>query len=218
MCTIVFIPTGDTSFFLGHNRDESPLRKKAEVPKMITEFNTSVIAPVDGSKRGTWVYTNDQETVLLFNGAFEKHQHRPPYQRSRGKIVFETLEYKNHDVFVEQVNLAGVEPFTQIFIDHDTQRIIELLWDGYKKEVRKLEWAPFIRSSVTLYSTEVHSRKEVQFQSWLANNDANRILEFMQNTDFEIPTILEHPKVKTLSTTVVTHKLGKSTMDYYEYT
>ena len=217
MCTITFAPINDSDYVLGHNRDESPLRPKAKIPHQIERNNKSVIAPVDSSKNGTWIYSNDRETVLLFNGAFQKHKHQPPYNRSRGHIVFETLEYKDHQSFVDSVNLDGVEPFTQIFIDHYSKTIIELIWDGSEKNVNNLKWQPFIRSSVTLYNKEIHAIKEVQFQNWLSNHNSLELLDFMQNTTFEVPTILDHPKVRTLSTTIVTHLDDETSMEYFEY-
>ncbi len=217
MCTIVFIPTSATDFILGHNRDESPARKKADPPMQILRYGQLVKAPIDGSKNGTWIYTSDHETVLLFNGALKKHIHQPPYSRSRGLIVFEVLSYPSHQAFIEHVDLKGVEPFTQILIHHQTQEIIELIWDGEKKVYHKLDWDPFIRSSVTLYPKSVHEIKKEQFRNWRTENEATDLLQFMQDESFEVPTILNHPKVRTLSTTIVQWKAKTISMDYYEY-
>lgn len=218
MCTIVFIPKNDKSFVLGHNRDENPNRTKAEKPLQILKHRKEITAPVDGSKKGTWIYTSPTETVLLFNGAFQKHKHQPPYNRSRGLIVFETLNYDSHQEFIDHVDVTDVEPFTQIFIDHKTKTILELIWDGNEKVVNSLDWQPFIRSSVTLYNKEVHAIKESQFQNWLTDHQPEQLIDFMQNTDYEVPTMLEHPKVKTLSTSIVSYLEGESKMEYFEYT
>lgn len=174
--------------------------------------------PVDGSKRGTWVYTNDEETVFLFNGGFEKHKHQPPYDRSRGKIMLEVLDFSGHDEFLEQVHLDGVEPFTQLFIQHNgTQRILELVWDGTRKYIRSLEWKPFIRSSSTLYNADIRWQKQVQFEEWLSKHQPNEVLDFMQNTSFEVPIVLDHPLVQTISTTLVVREGGKNQMTYSDY-
>jgi len=217
MCTIVFIPTTKDGFVLAHNRDESPTRKRALPPQNVAINDVSVLAPIDGSKQGTWIFSNNKRTVLLFNGALVKHQHRPPYNRSRGKIVFEVLDFDNHDQFLEDVDLTGVEPFTQILINHKQMKIDELVWDGHEKLHTVLAWSPFIRSSSTLYNAEVKKIKEAQFRNWLNENRAEDVMQFMQNKDFEVPIILESSLVKTISTTLVNYENGATTMRYFDY-
>jgi len=219
MCTIVFIPTSEQEFILAHNRDESPKRAKALPPQLISVSDREVLSPIDGSKHGSWIFTNNNQTVFLFNGGFEKHKHKPPYDRSRGKIVLETLGYDSHQRFLDDVNLEGVEPFTQVFISHknDQRQILELIWDGTQKHIRLLEWAPFIRSSSTLYNSSIRFQKERQFEKWLQTNIPQDVLNFMQNTSFEIPTMLKHPLVETISTTIVTLENGESGMAYVDY-
>lgn len=169
MCTVVFIP-GKDNFYLGSLRDESPERPRALVPEIYKECDTRYMAPKDPMAGGTWVGVTDAgNAIVLLNGAFENHQRKKYYQKSRGLIVAELLASKMPVVEWSLIDMQDIEPFTLIvWSDH---HLFELVWDGTEKHKTWLDAElPHIWSSSTLYGAEAKAVRRELFQNWIAMN------------------------------------------------
>ena len=91
MCTVTFLPVGNT-LYLTSNRDEAAARKIADAPQIVPFSAGNILFPKDSEAGGTWVATHENgNAMVLLNGAFVKHQHNPPYRKSRGLIFLEVF-------------------------------------------------------------------------------------------------------------------------------
>ena len=171
MCTVSFLPLDNNDFILTSNRDETPLRKTIS-PQFYEENNATLLYPKDAFAGGTWIGASNRKRVIcLLNGAFEKHQRKEFYRKSRGIIVTEFLVVDDAISEIHQTNFTDIEPFTLILVDFKSElKIFELIWDGEKKHFQQLENTPKIWSSATLYNQEMTSERKVWFADWLQQN------------------------------------------------
>ncbi len=125
-----------------------------------------MIFPQDTSAGGTWIAaSSDNRVVCLLNGAFEKHQHQPPYKRSRGLMVLDFFTYPSAPIFFEKYDFEGMEPFTFLMVDDGD--LYELRWDEKNIHARHLNNKNYyIWSSSTLYPKEIREQREGWFQEW----------------------------------------------------
>ncbi len=163
MCTVSYIPLVN-GFVLTSNRDESPKRETALDPDFYVHDHVSLYFPKDPQGQGSWIaVSEDERLTCLLNGAFEKHSHFPPYNRSRGLIVLESFQYETPFDFYTGVNLEGVEPFTMVLVW--AKCVFELRWTGERKFFTSLPNEPQLWASATLYEPSVVLKK----QQWLAD-------------------------------------------------
>ncbi len=165
MCTVTYLPN-PSGFILSHNRDEAPTRS----PKVISREKIAsdvLLFPRDTKAGGAWVGTTKSgKTACLLNGAFLKHHHNPPYRRSRGLMLLDFFEMENPDIFFQDYELDGIEPFTFLFFQKE--RVAELRWDGSQRYFKKLPPdTPHFWCSATLYPPEMQKRREQVFRDWL---------------------------------------------------
>lgn len=166
MCTVTFIPDGNT-FFITSNRDESPSRKSKGLLSAHPPGKHTIHYPLDEESGGSWIAMADSGKVgCLLNGAFEPFTPNPPYRQSRGRVVIDAVMATDTDAFLETYTLEGIAPFT--FILFEQNKLTELIWDGSKKLMRDLSIAPAIWSSVTLYPPEVRKKRKELFEHWLS--------------------------------------------------
>src|SRR5664279_4462760 len=91
MCTVTFIAYGH-KVYITHNRDEKSIRPIAVPPKQYVINGHRLLFPKDGQAAGTWIGVNENGcAAVLLNGAFVKHQHEPPYIKSRGLAFLDIL-------------------------------------------------------------------------------------------------------------------------------
>lgn len=167
MCTVTYLPTCK-GFILTHNRDEAPSRSLFNIEEQPSALGTSLFFPRDARAGGTWIAaTGDARCACLLNGAFEKHQHRPPYRRSRGLMLLDFFNLPDPDYFFENYELEGIEPFTFLFFQAGA--VIEFRWDGGARYYKQLpaDQAHFW-CSATLYPGEMQGRREQVFRDWLS--------------------------------------------------
>jgi|TARA_R110000787_G_C13368980_1_gene440695 transport and Golgi organization protein 2 len=172
MCTVTFYPNNN-EYILTSSRDEVKHRPTL-APKKYTIINQEITFPKDETAGGTWIATNNKtKTVCLLNGAFEKHQRKESYTRSRGLVLLESFSYSSIEDFINDINLNGVEPFTLLLFDtKNTLEITELRWDETKKHVSKIDAAqPHIWSSSTLYDKTTREQRKKWFQLLLEKNE-----------------------------------------------
>jgi hypothetical protein len=168
MCTVTYLPYHD-GFILTHNRDEAPTRS----PNLISRENRGgdrLIFPKDTKAGGGWVAAaRSGRVACLLNGAFVKHQHQPPYRRSRGLVLLDFFDWPDPDDFLTRYELDDIEPFTFLFFA--TGRVTELRWDGAHRHRLDLSAAaPHFWCSATLYPPPMQALREQVFQEWLSRH------------------------------------------------
>lgn len=166
MCTVTFLPKKNGQYLLTSNRDEAPHRSPENIT---TDFigGQQLAFPRDEEAGGTWIVMSGADRlVCILNGAFEKHDRKPPYRRSRGLMALDYFLYPNVDAFIADYELIGMEPFTMILCE--CGRLVELVWDEKQAHVTELDAsAPHIWSSSTLYEAEVKTKRKAWFDTWL---------------------------------------------------
>lgn len=179
MCTVTVV-SKNNRLIITSNRDEVTYRRAAK-PQYYTVNGKPILFPKDPTAGGTWFATNGLDTaVVLLNGAFEKHAHKPPYNRSRGLVVLELVSSNAIIKEVETIDLQGVEPFTLVIYDNGD--LFEFRWDGLQKHLKPLNRnQQHIYSSATLYTAESRAQREGWFATFLQQNpepDADTIFNF----------------------------------------
>lgn len=170
MCTVTFVPF-DEGFILTSNRDEDPKRKTTAPKRIVLNNAVTIEAPIDEEKGGTWVALESKtnKAACLLNGAHIRHIRKPPYKKSRGKIVVEAFLNDSFKVFAQSIQLDGVEPFTLVLADGN--ELIELIWDGIRKELNTPNCSQcHLWSSSTLYSPEEKSKKQDIFETYISKH------------------------------------------------
>lgn len=225
MCTVTFLPISKNKFILTSNRDESAARSPENI-SWLEENGQTVIFPRDKGAGGTWIATSSQnKLVCLLNGAFDRHDRNPPYERSRGIMVLAFFQYATAEVFFSEFNFEGMESFTMII--YDNGQLWDFRWDErlQKKFIKSLATNEYhIWSSATLYEKPVQRKREQWLAEWLVDR-----------TDFSSAAILElHKKggegdpsidfmmnrynylVQTVSITQVTGSRDRMEMFYHD--
>src|SRR5258708_5525570 len=135
MCTVTFLPLNETEFVLTSNRDEKSVRKPALQPSLYQVHNALVVFPKDQQAEGTWIASSGIPfTLCLLNGAFERHVSKKNYRISRGLMLLDFFHFNNVDVFLDEYNFEGIEPFTLLLLDTRKRKLelTEARWDGTK--------------------------------------------------------------------------------------
>ncbi len=165
MCTVTYLPLSD-GCLITSNRDEALARDRAEFPAVHHYKGQALLFPKDPRGKGSWIASNHASSVCLFNGAFEAHVPAPPYRHSRGLIPLEVLSHDTLDDFVVSHSLEGIEPFS--IVVYRPGVLQELKWDGQKPHVLNHDSEqPHIWASATLYSKEVRTQRQRDFETWL---------------------------------------------------
>lgn len=166
MCTVTYIPTKN-GFCFTSNRDEKASRETIQ-PTIYINNRKELIFPKDKVAGGTWVATNGNNKITcLLNGAFEGHEKKGPYRKSRGLILIESFNYNDAFAFSENIDLDNIEPFTLLLLNFDDLNSIkfhEFRWDGKVKHLKTLPTDEMqIWSSSTLYNKEVREKRSKIF-------------------------------------------------------
>ena len=207
MCTVSFIPKGDT-YLITSNRDEHISRPRSLEPKEETIGSMRVLFPKDPRAGGTWFAVNEVGVVaVLLNGAFVGHLPNGNYAKSRGLIVLDIISSKNPERMLEQIDLCQIEPFTLVLFN---SRLLEFRWDGNQKYFRPLDKSQnHIWSSATLYQDAVIEHRAGLFHRFTKENTLIKpqdVLNFHSNNhdDFENGFIIDRETgLKTFSVTQV---------------
>lgn len=193
MCTVTYIPLGNSDFILTSNRDVPFAREKALHPKKYVEDGIEIYYPKDGKAGGTWIGTSlNNRLICLLNGGFEYHTSRASYKKSRGIIVKELLKADSIRKGLKEIDLIGVEQFTLTIVDWNNKlELIEFVWDGKEKHLKVLPQKPHIWSSSTLYDEDVKQLRQDWFENWQLKKDFSQasILEFHRTAGIGDPNI-----------------------------
>ena len=167
MCTVTFVP-GTNGVLLGSSRDENTGRAPALPPQWYGSGDKRLFYPKDPKGGGTWIAMGENgHTGILLNGAFIKHEYRPPYSRSRGTILPAILLHDDPVTAFRNLPLAGVEPFTIVLYGNNT--LFECRWDEKVRHIRELDTATaHLWSSATLYDATMAMERRTWFHAWLA--------------------------------------------------
>ncbi|MGV8947061.1 MAG: NRDE family protein [Lutibacter sp.] len=220
MCTVTFLPLGNTNFLLTSNRDEQRQRETLP-PKVYEENGVEMLFPKDKVAGGTWIgVSSNKRLVCVLNGGFTKHKRKDSYRKSRGLIAKELLKEKSLQLYIKNLDLMGVEPFTMIIVDWNNNELnlIELVWDEDQKHVIKYKNEPKIWSSSSLYTKGIKELRNTWFQQWLDENEftSTAILQFhhSENEDKEQSILMKRAYVETVSITSVKKTENTVEMDY----
>lgn len=221
MCTLTFVPKGETDFILTSNRDEAFLRKTVP-PQEYIENNRKVIYPKDALAGGTWLGLSDRKRVVcLLNGGFEMHQRQSQYRMSRGIIVKEVLTVEDVKTYIDTFDFTDIEPFTLVVVQWQEHiEIIELVWDGHKKHIQLLPTSPQIWSSSSLYTQAMKKQRHQWFYEFIEAQPptSERLWEFHHTAgigDKNIDLQIDRGFLKTVSTTQII-KYNDTTSFNYE--
>lgn len=173
MCTLTYLPAPG-GFLFTSNRDEISSREPAVFPVFQNQDSQRKLMPLDPQGGGTWILAADNgEAACLLNGALENHAQKPPYRKSRGRVIVESFGYTSISEFLKSYNFDQIEPFTLVKITQTSQQreIHEIRWDGKQWHHSILDAEqPHIWSSVTLYDDKMRAKRRQWFDAWLAGN------------------------------------------------
>lgn len=220
MCTVTFLPFRDR-VLLTSNRDEKLVRETAVLPEARSFESGEIIFPCDGKAGGTWIAMhNNGNIMVLLNGAFEKHEARAHYRKSRGLIFLEVFDADNPVINFQNTDLEGIEPFTLVLWMHNS--LFEMKWDGDRKYIIPRPFnVPQIWSSVTLYDKEVIEKRKQWFNKWLtgkkniSTEDIRKFHEFAGDGDLRNDLKMNRDgEFTTVSITGIEVLPAKGTMHY----
>lgn len=208
MCTVSFLPLGNSKFMITSNRDDIPIRATSTIIDQEIEGKW-VKFPQDPIAKGTWIaMSDDNQIAVLLNGATKKHIRQATYKESRGKMLLNFFKFDDVSAFVSDYDFEDIEPFTMIILDNG--ELYELIWDGLKMFYTLLDnQKAKIWASSTLYENEVKVQRKLDFDYWLANLSMEitkeQVVSFHQDTrseDLENGFVINRgERVKTLSIT-----------------
>lgn len=173
MCTLTFIPLQkkekEKHYVITANRDESPNRAADKYINR-TIGNCRAWYPSEPVAGGSNFIVNAHgRVVTLLNGALKRHEHKPPYRRSRGLMVLDFLEFPNTNEFLRDYDLNGIEAFTLVSFEDE---INEIRWDGTRVYLKIFSYnKPLIWSSTQLYDEPVRENRELWFNQFLNKED-----------------------------------------------
>ncbi|WP_127141122.1 NRDE family protein [Flagellimonas marinaquae] len=207
MCTVSFISQGE-NYWITSNRDEHVSRPSALEPKEVIIGNVKVLFPKDAKAGGTWfALKEDGAVAVLLNGAFVNHTSNGNYAKSRGLVLLDIIASEEPFVFLENMDLFQIEPFTLVFFH---KKLLEFRWDGHQKYFKPLDpQENHIWSSATLYRDDVIAHRKHLFEKFIADSNAishEKIMDFHSNnhSDFENGFIIDRQTgLKTFSVTQV---------------
>jgi len=221
MCTVTFVPL-KSGFIFTSNRDEK-INRPTISPKIYEDLHYKLMYPKDKKAGGTWIVAkNDGTCIVLLNGAFEKHQLKANYTRSRGKVLMEMIASKNPLKHFSSILLEGVEPFTLIVFQNN--KLMELKWDEIEKyAIPHTTTEAHIWSSSTLYNLEQRNLRKLWFENYKQKNapiSPENTLYFHKNTHPENENyglvINRDNSIKTVSITQLFLQKNKVEMTYVD--
>ncbi|WP_396178398.1 NRDE family protein [Flavobacterium sp.] len=221
MCTVSFVPSNN-KIIVTSNRDEAVLRT-AIPPKTYLIDGKKIIFPKDPKAGGTWYAVAENGVLLvLLNGAEEKHEHQPPYKRSRGLVVLEIISSDSPIDHWDTIDLEKVEPFTLVLFQDS--KLYQLRWNGNSKSSLNLDASKnHIWSSSTLYSKEIREQRSQWFFQFMEKNQGvseDEMFDFhryTKNSNTENGLVINrNDALKTLTITQTVLQNQNITMNHYD--
>ena len=136
-------------------------------------------------------------------------------------MVTDLLKAENIEAKIEAYNFDGIEPFTIVIADWNTElKFFELVWDESQKHFKELPLESKIWSSSTLYDEEQKKVRRHWFKDFKSKNklSSNSLLEFHKtagsgNDDYGV--IMDRGFVKTTSITQIEKTEDAIEMQFY---
>lgn len=222
MCTVTYIPLERGNYILTSNRDEAPARSPQNISRLHTA-GQELAFPRDEAAGGTWIaISSANRLACILNGAFEKHERRPPYRRSRGLMALDFFEYPAAEDFLNDYRFEGMEPFTLIVLEQG--RLLEFRWDEQQGHRQWLDAGqPRIWSSAPLYPPEIRRKREQWFDEWRKGRNRftrEEILDFHFNAGDGDPwndvVMNRGDIVRTVSVTSIFKDAAALDMQYHD--
>ncbi len=221
MCTITFIPKTNNDFVLTSNRDEAPGRETFP-PEIYEEDGVKLLYPKDAVAGGTWIGASDKKRIVcLMNGGFVAHKREAFYRKSRGLVVKDLLKSANLKKEIENYDFCGIEPFTTVLIEWETEvQLLQLVWDGETYHFSEEPLAPHIWSSSPLYPENLKKKREQWFSAFLLETikpSEEELLQFHKTAgegDLNSNLIMDRGFIKTKSITQISKKENAIEMRY----
>lgn len=223
MCVLTYVPHGDKSVTITHNRDEHIQRPVAIPPKEYLIENQRIRFPKDPLGGGTWFASNDDWVVCLLNGAFEVHERKATYRESRGKIITGFFQNPDMQDFIERFDPIGIEPFTFVAFNLIQQQVYQMIWDEKVLHIMTLDATkPHIWSSATLYNQKIRTIRGKIFQQFCEEKpNSHQILDFHKvNIDNDLHKsffVNINDVIKTVAITQISTQSHKIKMNYLAF-
>ncbi|MCR8668338.1 NRDE family protein [Aestuariibaculum sp. M13] len=221
MCTVTLVPKWNNNFILTSNRDEAPSRVSIP-PEIYSQENSKLLFPKDEISGGTWIGVSEHNRVVcVLNGAFDLHERRDVYRRSRGLVATDFLLFEEdieHEIHT--YNFEDIEPFTIVVADwNNGLKFFELVWDGELKYFKELPLEEHIWSSSTLYTGEMKSERKSWFETFKEDYKltTETIMKFHKHAgqgNLDYGVIMDRGFVKTTSITQIEKSNHKVSMCY----
>lgn len=181
MCTVTYYPYKN-NFIITSNRDEHYKRKASLKPKIYEVNEKNLLFPKDQEAGGTWIAASKNRVATILNGAFDRHKHEPPYERSRGLVLLDSFKFDIIEDFVNKYDFKGIEPFTYISFEKKEHIVItEIRWDEEEVFVRNLDSkSPQLWRSATLYTKDDELKKQDKYLRLCSTQELSdsQLLEF----------------------------------------
>ena len=207
MCTVSFVFSNGKAI-LTHNRDEKIARPSAIEPQKYSINNKEIYFPKDPKAGGTWyAVAQNGTTIVLLNGADEKHQVKLSYRKSRGLIVLDLISSNSSIDQWNAIDLSEIEPFTMVLFQEGM--LYQLRWNEVEKTTLNLDVSQnHIWSSSTLYPKDIREKRANWFHTFLDTKpevDEKEMFNFHRYTEGENQenglVINRNDLMKTLSIT-----------------
>ena len=222
MCTVTYIPKGNSNFILTSNRDEA-VGRTTLVPDFYDVDGVKMLFPKDAVAGGSWIGISEKNSIIcLLNGGFENHIRVKNYKMSRGVVVKELLKADDLSAAIDDFDYKGIEPFTIIAIDWSSElKATELVWDGDKVHINVLPNEPKIWSSSTLYDASMKQKRYDWFDAFLKETtfEASDMYNFHTTAgegDTHVDVLMDRGLLKTVSVTQVEKTDNDCAMTYYD--
>jgi uncharacterized protein with NRDE domain len=221
MCTVSFVFSNGKAI-LTHNRDEKVARPSAIEPQKYLVNNKEIYFPKDPKAGGTWyAVAENTTTIVLLNGADEKHQLKPFYRKSRGLIVLDLISSSSPIEEWNTIDLDQIEPFTIVL--YQEEKLYQLRWNEVEKSTAELDVNQYhLWSSSTLYPKNVREERQNLFSKFMSSNEitAEKLFHFHQHAnpdDSENGLIINrNDEMKTLSITQSVIEQNKVVLSYLD--
>lgn len=222
MCTVTYIPKGNSNFILTSSRDEA-VGRTTLAPDFYEVDGVKMLFPKDAIAGGTWIGISEKSKLIcLLNGGFENHVRLENYKMSRGIVVKELLKADDLSKALTDFDYEGIEPFTIISIDWSfLLKATELVWDGEKAHSSILPNEPKIWSSSKLYNSTMKDKRKKWFKAFSEENafeseDMYRFHTTAGEGDKNVDVRMDRGLLKTVSITQVEKTDEECTMSYFD--
>lgn len=163
----------------------------------------------------------------ILNGAFDRHQRKESYRKSRGIVLLDSFEFQSFTEFTQAYSLEDIEPFTLVNFEKKKGELIisEIRWNEDKVYFREFDSdQPHIWSARALYKEKQRAIRENWFWNQLSNKKSlnpREVLDFhtsRHGEDEYYDIMMKRSNgVATTSTSQITYGLHEGTIKYLDH-